>query len=102
MYPKSNSYIKLQKIAELIELFYENKEDMQYDYFLGNLNNLIAELSKYGSYDEIINLIIDIDILFYNKTFQKFNDFKIKRKLLSMYSRQNTKDNIKKFKKKNE
>ena len=58
---RSFGYIKLQKLATLIEMFYENKEDMQNQYFNGDINGIYHELSNYMTFEEINNLLIDID-----------------------------------------
>ena len=96
---KSLSYPKLRKIAELIELFYENKKDMEADFFHANFYNLLAHLTQSISYDEAISMLIDTDYIFYhphdNKYFKNF-----KEDIYSLYSQNHSKNDQEKFKNK--
>ncbi|MBR3362460.1 MAG: hypothetical protein IKG40_00875 [Bacilli bacterium] len=94
---KSYSYILLNKIAYLIELLFENKEDMKNYYFNNNLEGIIYELNKYIKEEEIIELLIDIDELYYNKNI--FTYFKIKKKILKIIEQNKTEEEIENFKK---
>ena len=94
---KSFSYIYLNKIAYLIELLFENKDEMKDYYFNNDIEGIIYELNKYTSNEEIINLLIDIDELYYNKNIILY--YIIKRTILKIYKQNKTKEEIKKFKK---
>lgn len=82
----SNSYIRLIKLAELIELFYENKEDMVTDYFNADLLGLIGELLKTMSLEEAIDIIVDIDSFLDNKM-STLDYLKLKQKILKLYEK---------------
>ena len=94
---KSYSYIHLNKIAYLIELLFENKNEMKDYYFNNDIEGIIYELNKYINKEEIINLLIDIDELYYNKNLLLY--YKIKKRILKIYKQNKTKEEIKKFKK---
>lgn len=96
---RSVNYILLQKIAILIEQFYENKENMKADYFNGNINGIIYELSKYIKLNEIIDLIIDIDELVDDNLINILKYWKIKKRLLEIYSKNKSEEEINEFKK---
>lgn len=84
----SKSYIHLQKLAKLIENFYENKDEMTEDYFNADLFGLIGELLKSMSLEEIIDILVDMDQLLttYNDSYVQY--LKIKQKLLNIYYHQ--------------
>ncbi len=87
---KSLSYSKLRKIAELIELFYEDKKDMETDFFHANFYNLLAHLTQIISYDEAINMLINIDYILYHPHDNKY--FKnLKENIYSLYSQNHSK-----------
>ncbi len=94
---KNLSYPKLKKIAELIELFYEDKKDMEADFFHANFYNLLAHLTQSISYDEAINMLIDTDYILYhphdNKHFKN-----IKENMYSLYSQNHSKSEKETFK----
>lgn len=94
---KSYSYIHLNKIAYLIELLFDNKDEMKDYYFNSDIEGIIYELNKYIKKEEIINLIIDIDELYYNKNLLLY--YKIKKKILEIYKQNKTEKEIKNFKK---
>ena len=81
---QSFSYIFLSKISYLIELLFENKEEMKDYYFNNEIEGIIYELNKYISEEEIIELLIDIDKLYYDPG-NPIKYFKIKRKILQIY-----------------
>ena len=83
----STSYTYLQKLAELIELFYENKEDMVEDYFNADIFGLIGELLKSMSLEEAIDIIVDMDRFMYLKDFTVSDYTKLKQKILKIYER---------------
>lgn len=79
----SYSYLHLQKLAELIEMFYENKEDMITDYFNADIFGLIGELLKSMSLEEAIDIIIDIDECFYYDQIDT-NYINLKQKIINL------------------
>ena len=83
---KSKSYIRLQKLAELIELFYENKEDMVTDYFNADIFGLVGELLKSMTLEEAIDIIVDIDD-FLNSNLNTIDYLKLKQKILKLYEK---------------
>lgn len=83
---KSKSYIRLQKLAELIELFYENKEDMVTDYFNADIFGLVGELLKSMTLEEAIDIIVDIDG-FLNSNLNTIDYLKLKQKILKLYEK---------------
>lgn len=83
---KSKSYIRLQKLAELIELFYENKEDMVTDYFNADIFGLIGELLKSMTLEEAIDIIVDIDGIL-NSNLNTIDYLKLKQKILKLYEK---------------
>ena len=95
---KSKSYIYLQKLAQLIENFYENKEEMVEDYFNADPFKLIGELLKSMSLEEAIDIIVDMDQLLDQSDLNYFKYLKIKQKILNIYNRKNDKQpNAKNF-----
>lgn len=97
---RSTNYLYLQKIALLIEQFYENKEDMKNDYFNSNISGVIYELSKYMEIEEVIDLLVDIDELKHNnKSIKLIKYIKIKRKLLEAYLKNKKTEETEEFKK---
>ena len=58
-------------------------------YFNSDIEGIIYELNKYIKKEEIINLIIDIDELYYNKNLLLY--YKIKKKILEIYKQNKTK-----------
>lgn len=93
----SFSYIHLNKIAYLIELLFTNKNEMKDYYFNNDIEGIIYELNKYINKEEIINLLIDIDELYYNKSILLY--YKIKKRIFKIYEQNKTKEEIKNFKK---
>ena len=88
---KSKSYIYLQKLAKLIENFYENKEEMVEDYFNADLFRLIGELLKSMSLEEAIDIIVDMDQLL-NMDYGNYIQYlKTKQKILNIYNRKKEK-----------
>ena len=81
---KSKSYTKLQKLAALIELFYENKEDMITDYFNADAIGLIGELLKSMSLEEAINILVEIDGFLDNRL-TMIDYLKLKHKIQKLY-----------------
>ena len=81
---KSKSYIKLQKLAKLIELFYENKDDMVTNYFNADIFGLIGELLKSMSLEEAIDIIVDMDG-FLDKGLTIIDYLKLKQKIIKLY-----------------
>ena len=75
-----NSYLYLTLLAEQLEDFYENKEDMMTDYFNANIFNLIGELLKSMTLEEAIDIIVDMDVfLEYNLNTKYY--LKLKQKI---------------------
>lgn len=96
---KSINYLYLRQIAELIELFYENKKDLEADYFHTNFYNLVAHLTKSMSESEALSLIIDIDYLYYYQADTKY--FKnLKNTMYELYSQKHSKEEKEKFRQK--
>lgn len=56
-----HSYTYEMKIAELVELFFEDAKDMQHLFFNHNLPGLIKKLEEYAEREEIISLLYKID-----------------------------------------
>lgn len=96
---KSKSYLYLQKLAQLIENFYENKEEMIEDYFNADPFRLIGELLKSMSLEEAIDIIVDMDQLLCPSDLSFFQYLKIKQKILNIYNRKekSTKHLVKKI-----
>lgn len=90
---KSKSYIYLQKLAKLIENFYENKEEMVEDYFNADLFRLIGELLKSMSLEEAIDIIVDMDQLLNMDYGNCIQYLKTKQKILNIYNRKKRKEN---------
>ena len=83
---KSKSYIELQELAKLIELFYENKDDMVTDYFNADAFGLIGELLKSMSLEEAIDIIVDMDG-FLDNSLTIFDYLKLKQKIIQLYEK---------------
>lgn len=82
-----SSYPYLTCLSELIENFYENKDDMMKDYFHGDLFALISVLLKSMSLEEAIDIISSMD-LFLNYKDTNFVEFIILRqKIMRIYER---------------
>ena len=98
---KGRTYLYLTLLAEEIENFYENKENMLKDYFQADIFSLINELEKSMTTEEAIEIIADMD-LFLNQADVSFLDFlKLRQKIISIYERryiQNEKTLVKKNK----
>lgn len=94
---KSYSYLFLNKIAYLIEQIFENKEDMKNYYFNNNIEGIIYELYKYIDEKEIIELLINIDELYYTKSILIY--FKIKKKLMKIVKENKSEKEIENFEK---
>jgi len=82
--PKKEAYYNEYKIAKMIELFFDNKEDMQHLYFNCDLPGLVEQLEKYASYEEIVKLITDIDDY---SVYDEKNILLAKLKKISIYKR---------------
>lgn len=83
----NGSYTYLTVLAELIENFYENKDDMIKDYFHADLFALINELLKSMSLKEAIDIITNMD-LFLNKNEASFVEFiNLRQKIMRIYER---------------
>lgn len=87
---KSSSYLYLQKLAQLIENFYENKEEMINDYFHANIFNLIKEMLKSMTLEEIIDILVDMDYLIETNSEDYIEYLKIKKKIIDIYNRNPT------------
>ena len=87
---KGSAYLYLTLLAEEIENFYENKEDMLKHYFQADIFSLINELEKSMTTEEAIEIIADMD-LFLNQANVSFLDFlKLRQKIISIYERRYT------------
>ena len=96
---RSTSYIRLQKIAHLIELFFQDKKEMENYYYNDNIEGIIYELNKYMSLEEIIELLIDIDEIYYQNPINLAKYFEVKRRLLKIYQKYKSEEETSKFKK---
>lgn len=76
-----HAYPHLTILAELIELFYENKEDMITDYFNADIFGLIGELLKSITLEETIDIIVDMDSLLLNNDLNVKEYLKVKQKI---------------------
>lgn len=94
---RSYSYILLNKISYLIELLFESKDEMKDYYFNNDIEGIIYELNKYINDDEIIDLLFDIDELYYCKNILLY--LKIKKKLLKIYEQNKSESEIYSFRK---
>ena len=83
---KKLAYTKLQKLAELIELFYDNKDDMVTDYFNADAIGLIGKLLKSMSLEEAIDIIVDMDG-FLDNTLTTMDYLKLKHKIQKLYQK---------------
>lgn len=83
----NSSYMYLTYLVELIENFYENKEDMMKDYFHADVFALIGELLKSMSLEEALDIITSMDLLLHQDD-ASFIDFVILRqKIMRIYER---------------
>lgn len=83
----NKAYIYHQKLALLIEKFYDNKDDMVEDYFNGNIFNVIRVLLKSMSLEDAIDIIVDMDNLDYKSENYLIDYYKIKRKIKKIYKK---------------
>lgn len=95
---EENAYIYLQRMAMLIEQFYENKKEMMSDYFNCNLPNLIQELLKHMSLEEAVDIIVDMDILLKNNMLNELDYIKQVNRIIRIYKRNHTKEETDKIK----
>lgn len=83
----SQVYSRLQQLAQLIELFYENKEDMVTDYFNADIFDLIGELLKSMTLEEAIDIIVDMDLFLDYDNITTIDYLKYKQKVLKLLKR---------------
>lgn len=93
----SKTYLKLQKLSNLIESFYSNPKDMETDYFNANLYNLIIELSQKMTVEEAIDIIIDMDYIYYHPQDYSFYKKTIS-KIINLYQKSHNQEETKNFK----
>lgn len=66
------------------------KKEMETDFFHANFYNLLARLTQIISYDEAINMLINIDYILYHPHDNKY--FKnLKENIYSLYSQNHSK-----------
>lgn len=82
--PKNEAYYNEYKMAKMLELFFDTKEDMQHLYFNCDLPGLVEQLEKYASYKEVVKLITDIDDY---STYDEKTILLAKLKKISIYKR---------------
>ena len=58
---KEDVYVNEVRMAKMLELFFDNKEDMINLYFTCDLLGFIKQLEKYAPREDVIKLIIDMD-----------------------------------------
>lgn len=78
---KPDSYHELVKLAYLLELFFENEEEMRKLYFNHDIFSFIRYMKKYTTEEEIINFIVDMDKIEKNSDFFPIISFLISLKL---------------------
>lgn len=79
-----HSYPHLTKLAQLIEKFYENKEDMITDYFNADIFGLIGVLLKSMTLEQAIDIIVDMDSLLINYDLNTIDYLKLKQKIVKL------------------
>lgn len=84
---QSNSYLYLTMLAEQLEDFYENKEDMMKDYFKADFGALLGELLKSMSLEEAIDIITDMDLFIYQSDSSFIEYMKLRQKIINIYVR---------------
>lgn len=98
---KSENYLYLTFLAEEIENFYENKEDMLKHYFQADIFSLINELEKSMTTEEAIGLIADMDLFLNQDDVNLLYFLKLRQKIMNIYCRRYKKQTKKLVKKNN-
>ena len=83
----NSSYPYLTVLAELIENFYENKDDMMKDFFHADLLALISELLKSMSLEEAIDIITSMDLFLYQNEASFMEFVSLRQKIMQIYER---------------
>ena len=84
---QTNSYLYLTLLAEQLEDFYENKEDMVEDYFKADFGALIGELLKSMSLEEAIDIITDMDLFIHQSNSSFIEYMQLRQKIQDIYVR---------------
>lgn len=78
---KTGAYYFPKKLAIEIEKFYDDKKEMEKDYFNANIFKVISQLLKVMSLEEAIDIITDIDQSIITEDFDIIDYLKIKGKI---------------------
>lgn len=97
--PHSMTYKYNVKITKLLETFFDNPEDMTYAYFNGSLQSIYQTFSKYGSKEEFLEIMTNLDNLATTKPsiYNEIISVKTQFKLYQIIKRTNNKDKISHF-----
>lgn len=81
---KESVYVNEVRMAKMLELFFDNKEEMTRLYFTCDLLGFIKQLEKYAPYEDVIKLIIDMDDY---SVYNHYSNFLSIKKSASIYER---------------
>ena len=97
---KNKAYYHNVKIARLFEIFFDNPKDMEYAYFHGHLEPLYEVFSLYGTKEEFLEIMNNLDNLATTNIpiYNTITSIKTQLKLYQIIKRSQNKEKLAKFK----